>query len=338
MVADVVDVDGLFLAVLDAAHDVADAGLALGQRAQGGGVGQQGAQELDGHDVLALEAHGIDAGHAYIAQHLEVVQVVFREGHPEAGALQALEVLHQGFQFLVVHEEALLGADAVGEVVGHGPGQGIGLHPFAAFPVTAAGGHFADVDLGVEVGGEGLAVVTGVAVDDVQHMHFVQLVLHDPGREDVGDAGVETGAQQGGEAGLLEALLVGPLPFVFELGGIQGLVVGRIQIMHAAFQAGIHDVQVLIGQGDVQHGVGLHLTDEGAELGHVVGIHLGGGDVDAQTGFDRAGDLVTPGKRTAGKSDLAEGPFFGQLGALVRHHASHATGADDQNIRHDFSF
>jgi len=108
--------------------------------------------------------------------------------------------------------------------------------------------------------------------------------------------------------------------------------------MHAAFQAGVHDVQVLIGQGDVQHGVGLHLTDEGAELGHVVGIHLGGGDVDAQTGFDRAGDLVTPGKRTTGKSDLAEGPFFGQLGALVRHHASHATGADDQNIRHDFSF
>ena len=65
-------------------------------------------------------------------------------------------------------------------------------------------------------------MVTGVAVDDVQHVHLVQLVLHDPGREDVGDAGVETGAQQSGEAGLLEALLIGPLPFVFELGGIQG--------------------------------------------------------------------------------------------------------------------
>ena len=42
-------------------------------------------KELDGHDVLALEAHGIDAGHAHIAQHLEVVQVILREGHPEIG-------------------------------------------------------------------------------------------------------------------------------------------------------------------------------------------------------------------------------------------------------------
>lgn len=42
-----------------------------------------------------------------------MVQVVLGEGHPETGATDALEVLDEGFKLLVVHEEALLGPDAV---------------------------------------------------------------------------------------------------------------------------------------------------------------------------------------------------------------------------------
>ena len=95
VVADIVDIDRLFLPIPDAAHQVADAGLAPGQRAKGGWVGQQGCKELDGHNILPLEAHRVDAGHAHIAQHLEMVQVVVGKGHPEAGAPDALQILHQ---------------------------------------------------------------------------------------------------------------------------------------------------------------------------------------------------------------------------------------------------
>ena len=105
-----------------------------------------------------------------VFQDLEVPKVAFAEGHPEAGALDLGEVLDQGLEFLVVHEEALLGADVRREVEVHGPGERVGLDPFTVLVVAAAGGDFADVDFGVEVGGEGLAVIPGVAVDDVQHV------------------------------------------------------------------------------------------------------------------------------------------------------------------------
>lgn len=167
-------------------------------------------------------------GHTDVAEHLEVVQVVLGEGHPETGATDALEVLDEGFKLLVVHEEALLGPDAVREIVGHGPRKRIGFHPLAAFPVTALGGHFADVDFRVEVRSEGLPVIARVAVDDVEDVDLVEQVLLGIGREHVGHAGIETAAEQGHQSGVLEFLLIGPLPFVFELRHIQRFVVGGV--------------------------------------------------------------------------------------------------------------
>ncbi len=53
VVADVVDVDLLPLAVLDAAGDDTDAGLTLGQRAEAAGIGKHRLEKLEGHDLLA---------------------------------------------------------------------------------------------------------------------------------------------------------------------------------------------------------------------------------------------------------------------------------------------
>ena len=167
-------------------------------------------------------------------------------------------------------------------------------------------------------------------------MHCVQLVLEGPGGVDVGDAGVETGAQQGREPRVAEAFVVGPLPFVFKFGRVQGLVVGRIHIVHAAFQAGVHDVQVLVGQGHVADQVGLYVAQQGAEFGYIVRVHLRGAEVHVQAFFDALGNGVALGAGAAGQGDAAEGLLvFGCLGALVGHHAAHAARADDQKIGHD---
>ncbi len=50
-------------------------------------------------------------------------------------------------------------------------------HPLAILPVTAVLCDFADVDFRVEVGGESLAVVSGIAVDDVEGLHLREIVL-----------------------------------------------------------------------------------------------------------------------------------------------------------------
>ena len=126
-----------------------------------------------------------------------------------------------------------------------------GFDEFAALPVAAFGGDFANVDFRVEIGGKGAAVVATVHVDDVERMDFIEMVLQCPCCENIGDAGVEAGAEQGGEARLLETLLIGPLPAVFKFGHIFGLVVGGVEVVNTRSQTGFHQRQILIREGDV---------------------------------------------------------------------------------------
>ena len=234
----------------------------------------------------------------------------------------------------MVHEEALLGPDAVREIVGHGPRKRIGFHPLAAFPVTALGGHFADVDFRVEVRSEGLPVIARVAVDDVEDVDLVEQVLLGIGREHVGHAGIETAAEQGHQSGVLEFLLIGPLPFVFELRHIQRFVVGGVHVVHARFKAGVHDGEILIRQGHVDHHDGLVALDQRHQLGHVVGVHTRRLDDAARAFLDARGNGVALRNRAARQHDLGEN--FGILRALVRHNAADAARADNKNSCHSF--
>ena len=88
---------------------------------------------------------------------------------------------------------------------------------------------------GIEIGGESLPVVAGVGVDDVQFVDFIEVMFGGVSGEYAGHAGVETAAEQGRNALLLEALLVGPLPGIFEFGHVFGLIIGRIHVIHAGF-------------------------------------------------------------------------------------------------------
>lgn len=92
VIADVVDENLTRLAVFDAGDFATDAGLAFGAGAEGGRIGQQRLEELDRHDLVALEFDWIDAGHADVFENAQVGEVVFREGHEEADALQAFDV------------------------------------------------------------------------------------------------------------------------------------------------------------------------------------------------------------------------------------------------------
>ena len=92
VIADVVDENLTRLAVFDAGDFATDAGLAFGAGAEGGRIGEQRLEELDRHDLVALEFDRIDAGHADVFQDAQVGEVVFREGHEEADTFQAFDV------------------------------------------------------------------------------------------------------------------------------------------------------------------------------------------------------------------------------------------------------
>ena len=139
--------------------------------------------------------------------------------------------------------------------------------------------YLTDVDFRIEVGGESLVVVAGVAVHDVEILYLVEMMLRGVCREHLRHTRVEAAAEYCREACLLEAVLVGPLPRVFEMCLVFWLIVGRVEIVAAASQASVHDAQVLIGQGEVDYQVGLVAVEQLRELLNTVGVHLGGLDV-----------------------------------------------------------
>ena len=185
-------------------------------------------------------------------------------------------------------------------------------------------GNLADVDFRVEVGGKGLMMVARVAVHDVQILDFVEMVLGGVCRVHAGDARVESAAEDGGQAGVLETLLVGPLPAVFKMGHVFRFVVGRVQIVAPRLQASLHDGQVLIRQGQVHHHVGLEAFEEFHQFVHVVGIHLCCPDGRIPDGLH---DGIALGLGPAGNHNLVK--HFRMLGHFVRRDRSHAAGTDN---------
>ena len=120
-----------------------------------------------------------------------------------------------------------------------------------------------------------------VAVDDVDVLDRVEQVLLGVRAVDVGDAGVEAGAEQRHQAALAEPVLVRPLPAVLELGDVGRLVVGGVEVGDPGLEAGVHQRQVLVRQRDVEQQVGALGLEQLDGLRDVVGVDLGDPDVAA---------------------------------------------------------
>ena len=212
----------LLAVVANTADAAADRSLAFVVLAEVLRIGQHGLEELQGHNFhlhllvwvvgqRCLVGNLVDAAHAQVLYHLQMLQVLLAEGHPEACTADGGIVDDQRLNLLVVQQIAVARADVgVGQVLVNL--QRLGLHPLAVFPVEALLGDLADVDFRVEVGGESLVVVAGITVYDVEILNLLEVVLGGIGCEDAGHARVEAASQNGCQTGFLEALSVSPLP------------------------------------------------------------------------------------------------------------------------------
>ena len=90
--------------------------------------------------------------------------------------------------------------------------QWLCLHPLAVFPIETLLRNLTDIDLRVEVGGESLVVVTSIAVNDVQILNLLEVMLGSISCIDAGNTRVETTTEDSGEASLFETLTISPLP------------------------------------------------------------------------------------------------------------------------------
>src|SRR5690606_17929792 len=275
VITHVVDKHRAFNTVFHTGRQTANTGLAFSQRAQTRRVGQQRLEELQGHYLLAFKHDWLNGGHAHVAEHFEVLEIIVRESHPETGTLDLGKIFGERLELFVIHQVNFLRAYLRREIVNAVYRQRLCFMPLSIFPIATLGCYFTDIDLGIEVGREGFAVITGITVDDVQVMNFIEVVLFQISREDVGNARIKTGTQQSHQTGFFKFILIIPLPGIFELGGIQRFVVGGIEIVNASFQTGIHDMQVLIRQGHVDDQIRFFLIQQRHQFRHIVRIYLG---------------------------------------------------------------
>ena len=82
---------------------------------------------------------------------------------------------------------------------------------WAVLPIGAGSGNLAQVDLGIEVGGKGIAVIAAVAVQNIDVCRSRQRDASGIGAVGLRHTGIKAGAEQSREAGLLEFLAVLPL-------------------------------------------------------------------------------------------------------------------------------
>ena len=248
------------------------------------------------------------------------------EGHKEADALDALDVDAEAFQLLVVQQVHVLFAHAC-KVIFALNFHGFGFYPMAVLPVAAVSSYFADVDFRVEVGGKRIAVVAAVAVQNIDVVNLVKIVLLCIGRENAGYARVKAAAQNSADAGLFEFLAVSPLPFILKLCRVQRLIVGSINIVRFGGKAGVHDNQILIGKCQVQNDIGIVFVDDGNQLVHVVGIHLLGVNFCFGGAFQLSLQVVAFRFGAAGNDDFLKNVAV--LAAFVDGNAGDAAAADD---------
>ena len=112
------------------------------------------------------------------------------------------------------------------------------------------------------------------------------------------------------------------------MGLVLGLVVGRVEVIDAGLQTGLHDGQVLIGQRHIDADDGLVLSEQFHKLGHLVGVHAVSDYLHAMTGLDILGYNVAFTLGARRQHYLAE--HIGMLRALVRHYRADSSGTYDQ--------
>jgi hypothetical protein len=102
-----------------------------------------------------------------------VSEVLFAKGHPESNSPQSFDVLGQALQLLVVEQVGLAHAHAR-EVVVHLHRERISLFPLTCLPISPALRDLANVDLGIEVRGECVAMTSAVAIENIDGLDFVE--------------------------------------------------------------------------------------------------------------------------------------------------------------------
>ncbi len=274
-----------------------------------------------------------------------MVQIALAEGHEETDPPRFRDRLGQALDFLMVQQIHIFFADLI-KIVFALDAHGRHFHPVPVFPVTPRCGNFAEVDFRIEIRCKRVTMVAAVAVEDIDRVDRIELMLFGIGAVSLGHAGIEAAAEECHDACILESLSVSPLPAVIEISGESGLtaaffidgaplriirilrfVVGGIHIIDAAGQAGIHQRQILVRESYIHDKIRLFSPDQSDDLVDIVRIDLGRRDLRSCLSLQFGRQFITFRPGPAGQAQFRK--HFAGLAALLDGDGSNAAAADD---------
>ena len=200
-------------------------------------------------------------------------EVALPECHKETDTLDTLDIECERFKLLVVQKVHILLADLLKVVLSLYLHR-LGFYPLAVLDITALCGYLTDIYLGVEVCRKRVTVVAAVAVENINIIDLVKVMLLGIGAEYTGYTGVESASEKCGDARLFKLFSVCPLILVLKLCCVGMLVVCSIDIVCLCFKAGVHYCKVLIRKRNVYDNVGLFLIYKLNKLRNAVCVYL----------------------------------------------------------------
>ena len=205
-------------------------------------------------------------------------KITLSECHEETDPFYPRDIERQRLNLLMVEQVHVFFSD-LREIIDPLDLHGLCFHPVSVFPVGSFGGDFPDIDLRVEICRKRIAVVSCIAVQDIDIIYLIKVVLQGISRKHARNSRIEAASQQRRKTGFFIFFSVGPLPFVLKLGRILRLIISRIYIMYSCLQTGIHNCQILIGQRQIQDYLRLLLSDQCCQFVYMICIYLRGGDL-----------------------------------------------------------
>ena len=167
------------------------------------------------------------------------------------------------------------------------------LYPLAILYVTARCGYFTQIDLWIKVRSKCIAMITTITVENIYGINGIKIVLFGICRIDTCNARIKAGSAKCRKTCRPKLLLICPLPGIIKISRksklpaalfvncsplrilcILRFIVRSIYVIHAGFQTGIHNRQILIRKRNIENRIRLIGTNQLHQLRCIIRIHL----------------------------------------------------------------
>jgi hypothetical protein len=110
------------------------------------------------------------------------------------------------------------------------------------------------------------------------------------------------------------------------MGLVKGLVIGRINIMGSCRETCVHDMQILIREGEIENNIRPEFAHEGCKFRYIVGVNPSRLDVSSVSGLNVIFDGLALGEGPAGNHNLPKN--IRDLRAFMGCHGGHSSCPD----------